>query len=47
MTKYFDEREAIGYQPPDIIEGGESALLAIANLKQKEFDPNLAFVAPK
>ena len=33
MTKYFDEREAIGYQPPDIIEGGENALLAIANLK--------------
>ena len=23
MTRYFDERDAIGYQPPDIIEGGE------------------------
>ena len=47
MTKYFDERDSIGYQPPDIIEGGEQALLAIANMKQKEFDPTLPFIAPK
>ena len=47
MQKYFEERDAANYQPPDVIDGGEAALLNMANLKTKEFNPNQPYHAPE